>query len=902
MKKKYLMNGLAVMAVGLFAASCSKDVELSKTDIVSNAESALGVKIAANQDWNMINNVTARVTVNLGTGEDYTLYVYDKSPFDNNDAVYFTKQTVKDASITEVSLSLPSYLKEVYVSVFDSRNHSYSRSIAVSGNYIFPVFGTAMESSFTRSQTDPEVLTMSAPYDEAWVAEYLKTAKEPNSTNVNDDYNNSVYHEAVDSTWVVTKGSYYVQPTEKWVVDVEGHNETITTRKWVEGKDWGWDWNGNPAYTFAYQTGYDWFKWSNYDAADVTFWQTYCQPYMNQNWAFYGADNKKDATTRLIQLLRENNRGSWANVWAEGSSGGYQDVTETKWIPEQGHKETIEGYWTEEEGYWTEPKEAYWEYDETYVTNFKITGTWDGNIRVAASEGSTYPGCERTIVVTGTWNLTESQTIGSLGKVIVANGGTINISNEKNLTLVNQAQLVVLHGGTIEGAGNIVVTNGNADGYGNYNGGTINLTGTFNNNFGKFYNYGTLDVANYASGGSGQGAQTNGFFNHGIAVIGNANDQICRNARIYNACQFYVKGDIQVYILEVVQGASFIVDGELRCNGGYDGSNDPNYVALGAGALIKAGSLFNNGSSFEGPTSNGYAVLSLGSIVHLNWPQDHPEQGGYFANNIYVHVDDWTTIPSGNGIGGETADQKFAKVQNKSGNGNVTIVDTGDYEVIPADADFVLGEKGCTPGFKIKEIDDPDPDLVERNDPPYESSPQIYTYAFEDTYMGDYDLNDVVLKVWEENSKLKIQLCASGASKSLYVYYNDSPLFQGAEVHSLLGAPAGKFVNTGVTDGEKFYSGTPATTEIDIPEGFDFSTAGFNIRWGNKTEAESIWLTTRSDSPIGVAPYAVCIPADWEWPLEWVKVSDAYTGFSSYAANPSSNEEWYKSPTEGKTY
>ena len=188
------------------------------------------------------------------------------------------------------------------------------------------------------------------------------------------------------------------------------------------------------------------------------------------------------------------------------------------------------------------------------------------------------------------------------------------------------------------------------------------------------------------------------------------------------------------------------------------------------------------------------------------------------------------------------------------------------------------------------------------NVPPYESSPQIYTYAFEDTYMGDYDLNDVVLKVWEENSKLKIQLCASGASKSLYVYYNDSPLFQGAEVHSLLGAPAGKFVNTGAADGEKFYSGTPAPTEIDIPEGFDFSTAGFNIRWGNKTEAESIWLTTRSDSPIGVAPYAVCIPADWAWPLEWVKVSDAYTGFSSYAANPSSNEEWYKSPTEGKTY
>jgi hypothetical protein len=184
--------------------------------------------------------------------------------------------------------------------------------------------------------------------------------------------------------------------------------------------------------------------------------------------------------------------------------------------------------------------------------------------------------------------------------------------------------------------------------------------------------------------------------------------------------------------------------------------------------------------------------------------------------------------------------------------------------------------------------------------------PQVYTYAFEDTFMGDYDMNDVVLQVWEENGKLKIKLCATGASKDLYVYYDNSRLFQGAEVHQLFGAVAGKFVNTGASGaGDKFTTVASANwpvSEMSKPSGFDYATAGFNIRWGNLTRDESIWLTTRSDSPIGTAPYAVCIPDDWAWPLEWVKVSDAYTGFSSYAADPSSNEEWYKSPTAGKTY
>ena len=807
MKKKYLMNAVAVLALGLTAASCSKDLDISKADIVGNAESALGVKIAPDHDWIMTQNVTARISVNLGTGEDYTLYVYDKSPFNNDDAVYFSKQAVMDASVTDLSLSLPSYLTEVYISVFDSKGASVSKRVAVSGDVLMTVFGKAMAESYTltRSMTSPEVKSISAPYDEAWVTEYLTTAKEPTSANTTDNYDNSTY----ETNW-----------------------EVLNAIPW--------------------------------DGSDL------------------------DMLRRWFTNNGTNNGMSWEETIA------WALANQPTWI-----KKTV---------------------DENYVTNFKITGTWNGGISVAASEGSSSPGAERTIVVNGTWNITEDQRIGSLGKIIIANGGTVNVASGKKLEMVNQARLVVLPGGKLTGAGKVEVNNGNAAGLENYNGGTIDVA-TFNNNFGKFYNYGEFLVNEYQGG-----AKESNFYNHSLAAIDHFGGSTA-NARIFNACQFYVRRDARIRNYEGIAGSALIVDGELMFSSSEDGTSTPTYVGLAAGALVQCGSLYNNGTSWIGPTEGGYAVLKIGQFDYMNWEND-PRNGGYFINNIYLLADDLSNVPAGNGMqqantgdvinhGLSTAQYKFANiVANAGGNGNTKIVQAGDDEIIPGDAGFVKGEKGCTPGVSITIPDDEDTDTpIEQEEvhevpPAQEPGPAVYTYAFEDTFMGDYDMNDVVLQVWEENGKLKIKLCATGASKDLYVYYNNSPLFQRAEVHQLFGAAAGKFVNTGASGaGDKFTTVASANwpvTEMSKPSGFDYATAGFNIRWGNLTRDESIWLTTCSDSPIGTAPYAVCIPEKWAWPTEWTKVSEAYPGnstypsFADYAGDPSKST-WYKAPDVSKT-
>ena len=433
--------------------------------------------------------------------------------------------------------------------------------------------------------------------------------------------------------------------------------------------------------------------------------------------------------------------------------------------------------------------------DENFVTNFKITGTWDGGITVAASEGSSNPGAERTIVVTGTWNITEDQRIGSLGKIIIADGGTVNVASGKTLNMVNQAQLVVLRGGTLTGEGKVEVNNGNAAGLENYNGGTVSVA-TFNNNFGKFYNYGDFLVTEYQGG-----AQESNFYNHHLAVIDHfGGTGSTANARIFNNCQFYVVNDARIRNYEGVNGSALIVGGQLMFSSSEDGTSTPTYVGLQQGALVKCATLYNNGTSWTGPTS-GYAALEItDKIVYLNWQQDAPQTGGYFENNIYVKSATWDNVPDGNGYHQtdpsdatnyalSIADYKFwTTIANCRGNGGVKKVVDSNNVLIDGDSDFVLGTKGCSPGFKgdTPTPDTPTPDTPTPDTPTPSTddpgTPNIRIIAEDLNANGsdnsDFDFNDVVIDVYYGDAgQAKAKIVAAGGTLDLRV--------DGQEVHEL---------------------------------------------------------------------------------------------------------------------
>lgn len=169
---------------------------------------------------------------------------------------------------------------------------------------------------------------------------------------------------------------------------------------------------------------------------------------------------------------------------------------------------------------------------------------------------------------------------------------------------------------------------------------------------------------------------------------------------------------------------------------------------------------------------------------------------------------------------------------------------------------------------------------------------QIYTYAFEDitTEAGDYDFNDVVLKVKTVpvDGKLEVTLVAAGATKNLRVYYNNSLLFKGQEVHEAMGREPGEMINTGGVRGTEVIDKT-----IDWPERYSLKEQGNFYILDLKTNM-TVKLPAFDDGfASGMVPYAILVPDDWDYPNEGQRVDEKYPDFVEWAEKANSNMNWY---------
>ena len=672
----------------------------------------------------------------------------------------------------------------------------------------------------TRSITNPTVASATQPYDAGWVNTYLATATEVNSTNATDNYDNRYWVEGTPA-----------KPGEPAKLSFNTNVGPVNVCTW----------NLDNIYCDASGNGYS-------SDENKAFWREWCKPYNDGNYSKYGVDNINDAVPVLKQKLDDTKRSDWYN---------YTPATEGT--------PATQGYWVE---------------DATFVRNFKITGTWDGGINVVATEGYTdgvANGYERTVVVTGTWNLNSTeQKVGALGRIIVADGGTINVGDGATLSSVNEAQIVVLPGGKITGNGTVAFNNGTSAELVSYNGGEINV-GTFNNNGGDFYNYGTLKATSLL-GGAGKSC----YYNHNLISIQNTSSSA--NTRVFNGCQFYCSGNMRIRNYEGAGGSALICDGELMLSGSEDGTSDASYVGLQAGALVKCGTLYNNGTSWSGPTYSGYAVLDIeDKITYLNWEQDAPQNGGYFANNIYVYAATWTNTPDGNGWGSWDAETKFNVVKNATGNGNVTIIEKSNDdkdELIPADSDFSKGESGCTPGFKGK-TPDPEPD-------PEPSAIRIIAEDLSASEGSDFDFNDVVFDVqmnWPAEGKHTITLQAAGGKLPLRIGVLDEE----HEVHKLFGVSLNTMVNTEDWTAHK----APVTFTIDG-------------QYENIVDLP-IWVQKGSDwvqltAPKGKAASKIAVSTDYNWVKELQDISKAYKNFDTYVKSGTPTEWWKDNKDDSLIY
>ena len=177
---------------------------------------------------------------------------------------------------------------------------------------------------------------------------------------------------------------------------------------------------------------------------------------------------------------------------------------------------------------------------------------------------------------------------------------------------------------------------------------------------------------------------------------------------------------------------------------------------------------------------------------------------------------------------------------------------------------------------------------------PDEPEHQFYTFCFEDQRLGDYDLNDVVLKGTRLNeTQVEWVLMATGAIDDLYIYNVEGKhINKNNEVHGIFGKPKGTFINTLKGDNIPFVKDTVA-----VNKSFSFLDASTQPYIYDASKGWEVKIARTGDSP-----YAIMIPYDFKWPLERVCIKDAYLDFNNWGAKLIDETDWYKFPKEDKIY
>lgn len=170
-----------------------------------------------------------------------------------------------------------------------------------------------------------------------------------------------------------------------------------------------------------------------------------------------------------------------------------------------------------------------------------------------------------------------------------------------------------------------------------------------------------------------------------------------------------------------------------------------------------------------------------------------------------------------------------------------------------------------------------------------------YTYCFEDRQLGDYDMNDVVIKATRKNSTtVEYSIVACGAYDKLYVRnINSGVIKDDAEIHSLFGKNANTFINT--ESGASYI--TPVTVTKTVDSSFSFLNTATQPYIYDETTGLSIYLSKKGEDPHGIM-----IPYDFQYPLEKICIKDAYTEFNNWGQNPVSSTDWFTKPVDGKVY
>jgi len=135
MKKVYLMKGMAVMALGLAIASCSKDV-FDPNALQAENEEAFnnnfqtnvlnGQEIDENQTWSTAVQSSVNISVNLDADVNYSVYVYIDNPVINKDAAYIGSAVIKSGQTQTINFARPADVETLFAAYMDPKGNLFA--------------------------------------------------------------------------------------------------------------------------------------------------------------------------------------------------------------------------------------------------------------------------------------------------------------------------------------------------------------------------------------------------------------------------------------------------------------------------------------------------------------------------------------------------------------------------------------------------------------------------------------------------------------------------------------------------------------------------------------------------------------------------------------------------------
>jgi len=179
---------------------------------------------------------------------------------------------------------------------------------------------------------------------------------------------------------------------------------------------------------------------------------------------------------------------------------------------------------------------------------------------------------------------------------------------------------------------------------------------------------------------------------------------------------------------------------------------------------------------------------------------------------------------------------------------------------------------------------------VSLNEPEIEVDKNVYTMAWEDTQLGDYDLNDVIIKAQRvDNTHVLFSLEATGAWDELYLRnINGQKLNTTTEVHAIFGQTGERgFINT-VVEADHI---APVREVVEVPAAFTFTDDQYLPYIYNKTKNSEVRISRQGEDPHGII-----IPADFRYPFEKKCIKWPYTEFSKWGEKKVDETDWYLYP------